>query len=87
MIICFDHFTENGYTINPSQFGLLTSGKTDIKFRRTMKRGVVPSIYPTSSYHQRNNLFNKKNSLGQLAKSRGISIPKTARPSLAYIKN
>ena len=44
-----DHFTEDDYTINPSQFGLLTSGKTDVKFRTTLKRGVVPSIYTTPS--------------------------------------
>ena len=31
-------------------------------------------------------MFKKNNSLGQLAKSRGVSIPKTARPNLASIK-
>ena len=65
--ICFDHFTEDDYTINPSQFGLLTSGETDVKFRRTLKRGVVPSIYPIPSEEQlvQKDLL-KKNSLGQL---------------------
>ena len=29
--VCSDHFTEDDYTINLSQFGLLTSGKTDVK--------------------------------------------------------
>ena len=47
--ICSDHFIEDDYTINPSQFGLFTTGETDVKFKRTLKRGVVPSIYPTRS--------------------------------------
>ena len=65
--ICFDHSTEDDYTINPSQFRLLTSGETDVKFRRTLKRGVVPSIYPTPSEEQLvQKYFLKKNSLGQL---------------------
>ena len=38
--------------MNPSQFGRLTSSETDVKFRRTLKRGVVPSIYPTPSEEQ-----------------------------------
>ena len=29
--VCSDHFTEDDCTINLSQFGLLTSGKTDVK--------------------------------------------------------
>ena len=29
--VCSDHFTEDDYTINLSKFGLLTSGKTDVK--------------------------------------------------------
>ena len=63
--ICFDHFTEDDYTINPSQFGDIYT--TDVKFRRTLKRGVVPSIYPTPSEEQlvQKDLL-KKNSLGQL---------------------
>ena len=47
--VCSDHFTEDDYTINPSKFGLLASSETDVSFRRTLKRGVVPSIYPTPS--------------------------------------
>ena len=37
-VLCSDHFTEDDYTINPSQFGLLTSDETDVKFSRTWKR-------------------------------------------------
>ena len=29
--VCSDHFKEDDYIINLSQFGLLTSGKTDLK--------------------------------------------------------
>ena len=29
--VCSDHFTEDDYTINLSKFGLLTSGKTNVK--------------------------------------------------------
>ena len=29
--VCSDHFTEDDYTNNLSQFGLFTSGKTDVK--------------------------------------------------------
>ena len=79
--VCSDHFTEDDYTINLSKFGLLTSGKTDVK------RGVKEEQFlQFIQHHQRNNLFKKNNSLGQRAKSRGVSIPKTARPSLASIK-
>ena len=81
-VLCSDHFTEDDYTINPSQFGLLTSGETDVRFRRTLKRGVVLSIYPTPSEEQL--VQNEKQF--RAAKSRGISIPKTARPSLASIE-
>ena len=81
-VLCSDHFTEDDYTINPSQFSLLTSGKTDVRFRRTLKRGVVPSIYPILSEEQ---LVQKEKQF-RAAKSRGISIPKTTRPSLASIK-
>ena len=80
--VCSDHFTEDDYTINPSQVSLLASGETDVRFRRTLKRGVVPSIYPTPSEEQ---LVQKEKQF-RAAKSRGISIPKTARPSLASIK-
>ena len=80
--MCSDHFTEDEYTINPSQFGLLTSGETDVRFRRTLKRGVVTSVYPIPSEEQ---LVQKEKQF-RAAKSRGISIPKTARPSLASTK-
>ena len=81
-ILCSDHFTEDDYTINPSQFGLLTSGETDARFRRTLKRGVVTSVYPIPSEEQ---LVQKEKQF-RAAKSRGISIPKTTRPSVASIK-
>ena len=81
-VLCSDHFTEHDYTINPSQFGLLTSGETYVRFRRTLKRGAVLSIYPTPSEEQL--VQNEKQF--RAAKSRGISIPKTARPSLASIE-
>ena len=80
--VCSDHFTEDDYTINPSQFGLFASGETDVRFRRTLKRGVVPSIYPTPSEEQ---LVQKEKQF-RATKSHGISIPKTTRPSLASIK-
>ena len=73
---------EDDYTINPSQFSLLASGETDVRFRRTLKRGVVPSIYPTPSEEQ---LVQKEKQF-RAAKSSGISTPKTARPSLTSIK-
>ena len=84
--MCSDHFTEDEYTINPSQFGLLTSGETDAIFRRTLKRGVVPSIYPTPSEEH---FIQREITEIQFraAKSRGISIPKTARPKVVSIKN
>ena len=47
-----------------------------------MKRGIVPSIYPTPSEEQ----LVRKEKQFRAAKSRGISIPKTARPSLPSIK-
>ena len=50
--VCSYHFTEDAYTISPSQFSLLASGETDGRFRRTLKRGVVPSIYPSPSEEQ-----------------------------------
>ena len=81
-VLCSDHFTEDDYTINPPQFGLLNSGETDLGFRRTLKRGVVPSIYLTPSEEQ---LVEKEKQF-RAAKSRGISIPKTTRPSVASIK-
>ena len=80
--MCSDHFTEVDYTIKPSQLGLLTSGETNVRFRRTLKRRVVLSIYPTPSEEQ---LVQKEKKF-RAAKSRGISILKTARPSLASIK-
>ena len=80
--MCSDHFTEAEYIIKPSQLGLLTSGETDVRFRRTSKRRVVLSIYPTLSEEQ---LVQKEKKF-RAAKSRGISILKTARPSLASIK-
>ena len=80
--VCSDHFTEDDYTLNPSQFGILTSGETDVKFRRTLKRGVLPSIYATPSEGQ---LVQKEEQF-RAAKLRGIGIPKTARPSSASIK-
>ena len=79
---CSDNFAGDDYTINPSQFGLLTFGETDVRFRRTLKRGVVLSIYPTPSDEQ---LVQKEKQF-RAAESRGISIPITARPSLACIK-
>ena len=82
LYVCSDYFTEDDYTINPSQFGLLTSGETDVKFRRTSKRRVVPSICPTLSEEQ---LVQEEKQF-RTAKSSGISIPKTTRPSLASIK-
>ena len=83
MYVCSDHFTEqDDYTINPSQFALLTSGETNVKFRRTLKRRVFSSIYPTPSEEQ---LVQKEKQF-RATKSHGISIPKTARPSLASIK-
>ena len=54
----------------------------DVRFRRTLERGVVPPIYPTLSEEQ---LVPKEKQF-KAAKSCGISIPKTARPSLASIK-
>ena len=72
--MCSDHFTEDEYTINPSQFGLLTSGETDVRFRRTLKRGVVPSIYPTPSEEQ---LVQKEKQF-KVVKSR--EIPKLPGP-------
>ena len=81
-VLCSDHFTEDDYTIIPSQFGLLTSGETNVRFRRTLKRGLVTSIYPIPSEEQ---LVQKEKQF-RTAKSRGITIPKTARPSLASIK-
>ena len=80
--VCSDHFTEDDYPINPSSFGLLTTGGTGVRFRGTLKRGIVPSIYPTLSEEQ---LFQKEKQL-RAAKSRGISIPKTARSSVASVK-
>ena len=77
------YVTEDDYSINPSQFGRLTSSETDVKFRRTLKRGVVPSIYPTPSEEQ---LVQKEKQFRSTAKSRGITVPKTSRPSLACIK-
>ena len=59
--MCSDHFTEVDYTIKPSQLGLLTSGETNVRFRRTLKRRVVLSIYPTPSEEQ----VVQKESLGQ----------------------
>ena len=47
-----------------------------------MKRGVVPSIYPAPSEEQ---LVQKEKQF-RAAKSHGIGIPKTARPSFACIK-
>ena len=47
-----------------------------------MKRGLVTSIYPIPSEEQ---LVQKEKQF-RTAKSRGITIPKTARPSLASIK-
>ena len=47
-----------------------------------MKRGVVPLIYGTPSEEQ---LVQKEKQL-RATKSRGISIRKTARPSLASVK-
>ena len=81
-VLCSDHFTEDDYTIIPSQFGLLSSGETNVRFRRTLKRGLVTSIYPIPSEEQ---LVQKEKQF-RTAKSRGITIPKTARPSLASIK-
>ena len=52
LYVCSYHFTEDAYTINPSQFSLLASGETDGRYSRTLKRGVVPSIYPTPSVEQ-----------------------------------
>ena len=80
--VCSDHFTEDDYTINPLQFGLSVSGETDVRFRRTLKRRVIPSTYPPPSDEQ---LVQKEKQFRR-AKSRGISIPKTTRPSLASIK-
>ena len=57
----------------------MTFGETDERFRRTLKRGVVPLIYPTPSEDSKEKHFRE-------AKSRGISIPKTAWPSLASMK-
>ena len=78
--VCSDRF--NDYIINPSQFGLLASGEKDVRFRRTLKRGVVPSIYPTPSQEQ---LVQKEKQF-KAAKSLGLNILKTARPCLASIK-
>ena len=50
--------------------------------KRTLERAVVSSIYPTQSEEQ---LVIKEKQF-RAAKSRGISIAKTARPSLASIK-
>ena len=61
----------------------MTSGETDVGFRRTWKRGVVPSIYTTPSEKQ---LVIKEKQF-RAAKSRGISIPKTARPKVVSNKN
>ena len=60
----------------------MTSGETNVKFRRTLKRRVFSSIYPTPSEEQ---LVQKEKQF-RAAKSRRTSIPKTARPSLASIK-
>ena len=76
LYVCSDHFTEDDYTINPSQFGILTSGETDVKFRRTLKRGVVPSIYTTPSEGQ---LVQKEEQF-RAAKLRGIGILKLPDP-------
>ena len=81
--VCFDHFTEDAYAINPSQFSLLASAETDVRFRRTLKRGVVPSIYLTPSEQE---LVQKEKQF-RTAKSCGISKSNTARPSLASTKN
>ena len=81
-VLCSAHFTDDDYIINPSQFSLLTSGETDVRFGRTLKRGVVPSIYPKPLEEQ---LVQKEKQF-RAATSRGICIPKTGRPSLASIK-
>ena len=62
----------------------MTSGETDVIFRRMLKRGVVPSIYPIQSEEQ--HVQKKKKKQFRTATSHGISIPKTSRPSLACIK-
>ena len=74
MYVCSDHFTEDDCTINPSQFGLLTSGERDVRFRRSLKRRVVPSIYPTPSEEQ---LVQKEKQF-KVVKSR--EIPKLPGP-------
>ena len=74
--VCSDHFTEDDYTINSLWFGLLASGETDVRFGRTLKRGVVPSIYPTPSEEQ---LVQKEKQF-RAAKSCGISTLKTPGP-------
>ena len=58
----------------------MTSGETEI--RTSLKRGVVPSVYPTPSEEQ---LVQKEKQF-RAAELRGISNSKTARPSLASIK-
>ena len=60
----------------------MTTGETGVRFRRTLKTGIVPSIYSTLSEEQ---LVQKEKQL-RAAKSRGISVPKTARSSVASIK-
>ena len=80
--VCSDHFTEDANTINPSQFSLLASAETDVRFRRTLKREVVPSIYLTPSEQE---LVQKEKQF-RAAKLRGISKTNTARPSLASTK-
>ena len=60
----------------------MTTGETGVRFRRTLKAGIVPSIYSTLSEGQ---LVQKEKQL-RAAKSRGISIPKTARSNVASIK-
>ena len=60
----------------------MTTGETGVRFRRTLKRVIVPSIYATLSEEQ---LVQKEKQL-RAAKLRGISIPKTARSSVASIK-
>ena len=60
----------------------MTSGEKDVKFCRTLKRRVVPSVYPTPSEEQ----YVQKEEQFRAAKSRGIGIPKTARRSFTCIK-
>ena len=53
----------------------MASVETDVRFRRTLKRGVVPSVYPTRTEL----LFKKKNSLGQLNRVESV-FPKLPDP-------